>query len=110
MLKRIWTSNAKNRSTDAAPIYLTYHHPDNLFDIDYPAHWRFEQEEDGAVEFSATEEGNLAGIMLFRVPLPIDTKQIEYAVARSFSTADFQQRFLGRLSRRLACADGHGTM
>jgi uncharacterized protein YtpQ (UPF0354 family) len=67
----------KNRSTDAAPIYLTYHHPDNLFDIDYPAHWRFEQEEDGAVEFSATQEDDLAGIMIFRVPLPIDTEQIE---------------------------------
>ena len=67
----------KNRSTDAAPIYLAYHHPDNLFDIDYPAHWKLEEEEDGAVEFSATEEGNLAGIMFFRVPLPIDTEQIE---------------------------------
>jgi uncharacterized protein YtpQ (UPF0354 family) len=67
----------KHSSTDASPIFLTYNHPDNLFVIDYPAHWKVEKADDGAVEFGATETDGWGGIMLFRVPLPIDTEQIE---------------------------------
>ncbi len=66
----------KNNSTDAAPIYITYRHPDNLFVIDYPAHWKIEKAEDGAVQFSGTESNDWAGIMLFRVPTPIDAEEI----------------------------------
>ncbi|XZE22412.1 DUF1444 family protein [Pirellulaceae bacterium SH449] len=67
----------KHNSTDAAPIYITYRHPDNLFAIDYPAHWKIEKTDDGSVEFSATETDDWAGIMLFRIPMPIEAEQIE---------------------------------
>ncbi len=64
-------------STDASPIYLTYNHPDNLFVIDYPAHWKVEKGDDGAVEISVPGTQGWVGIMFFRVPMPIDTEQIE---------------------------------
>ncbi len=67
----------KHSSTDASPNYITYHHPDNLFDIDYPAHWKANKDDDGAVAFSAAETNDSAGMMFFRVPLPIDTEIIE---------------------------------
>lgn len=70
-------SRRKNNSSDALPIYITYRHPDNLFTIDYPAHWRIEKTDDGSAEFFATETDHQAGIMLFRVTLPIDVEQIE---------------------------------
>ncbi len=36
--------------------------------------------------------------------------ETHYAAAGSFSTTDFQQRFLGRFSWNVACADGHGSV
>ena len=66
-----------HNSTDASPIYLTFNHPDNLFVIDYPAHWKVEKGKDGAVEFSVVGVEGFVGIMFFRVPLPIDAAQIE---------------------------------
>lgn len=79
-LKKARTALDRRRvhsSTNASPIYLTYNHPDNMFVIDYPAHWKFEKADDGAVEFAATGTDDWAGIMFFRVSLPIDTEQIE---------------------------------
>ena len=67
----------KSNSTDTSPHYLTFKHPDNLFEIDYPAHWRVGQEADGAVEFSAPNTEGYVGLMLFRTPISIDTTIIE---------------------------------
>ena len=67
----------KRNSTDASPHYLTFRHPHNLFEIDYPAHWLVQQEPDGSVEFSVTNAGKKVGLMLFRTPLSLDTALIE---------------------------------
>jgi uncharacterized protein YtpQ (UPF0354 family) len=77
-------------STDESPIYLTYHHPDNWFFIDYPAHWKVEKESDGAVQFSVSGSAGWAGIMLFRAPLPIDTEVIaKSGMLEQFAVAMF---------------------
>ncbi len=67
----------KRNSTDCSPHYLTFRHPQNLFEIDYPAHWKIEQEADGAVEFVAATPDAYIGLMLFRTPISIDTAIIE---------------------------------
>ncbi len=67
----------QDSSTDSAPIYLTYVHPDNLFVIDYPAHWKVAKDNDGSVEFTSPNTKSWGGMMLFRVALPIDIEQIE---------------------------------
>ena len=67
----------KRNSTDSSPHYLTFRHPQNLFEIDYPAHWKIEQEADGAVEFVADNPDAYIGLMLFRTPISIDTAIIE---------------------------------
>ena len=67
----------KRNSTDASPHYLTFRHPHNLFEIDYPAHWLIQQESDGSVEFFVTSAGKKVGLMLFRTPLSLDTALIE---------------------------------
>jgi uncharacterized protein YtpQ (UPF0354 family) len=67
----------KRNSTDSSPHYLTFRHPQNLFEIDYPAHWKIEQEADGAVEFVAANPDAYIGLMLFRTPISIDTAIIE---------------------------------
>ena len=67
----------KHRSTTESPIYITYKHPDNLFVIDYPAHWDVKRESDGSVEFTAPSAEGSGGMMLFRVGVPIDAEQIE---------------------------------
>ncbi|MCY2984691.1 MAG: hypothetical protein NTY15_13795 [Planctomycetota bacterium] len=67
----------KRNSTDSAPHYLTFRHPQNLFEIDYPAHWKIEQEADGAVEFVASNTDAYIGLMLFRTPISIDAAIIE---------------------------------
>ncbi len=36
-------------STDETPYYLSFRHPQNFYEIDYPAHWQVHTEEDGAV-------------------------------------------------------------
>ena len=82
----------KRNSTDATPHYLTFRHPDNLFEIDYPAHWRVEQEADGAVEFSVPNTEGYVGIMLFRTPMSIDTTIIEQSGQwEEIATAMFAQ-------------------
>lgn len=67
----------KHNSTDSSPHYLTFRHPHNLFEIDYPAHWKVEQEADGAVEFVAATTDAHVGLILFRTPISIDTTIIE---------------------------------
>ncbi len=67
----------KHNSTDASPHYLTFQHPQNLFEIDYPAHWLVQQESDGSVEFSVPNTDGWVGLMIFRTPLTLDTTIIE---------------------------------
>ena len=67
----------KRNSTDASPHYLTFKHPHNLFEIDYPAHWIVKQETDGTVEFSVPGTEGWVGLMLFRTPISLDTSIIE---------------------------------
>lgn len=55
-------------STDETPYYLSFRHPQNFYEIDYPAHWQVHTEEDGAVEFAAPTAENFAGLMLFELP------------------------------------------
>lgn len=38
------------------------------------------------------------------------SEEISYAAVGSFSTADFQQRFLGRFSWNVACDDRYGSL
>ncbi len=66
-------------STDDAPHFLTFKHPDNLFEIDYPAHWSLEQGDDGAVEFSLPNREEFVGLMIFRTPAQIDSSMIQKA-------------------------------
>jgi len=67
----------KRNSTDASPHYLTFRHPQNLFEIDYPAHWLVQQESDGSVEFSVPNTDKWVGLMIFRTHFTFDTTIIE---------------------------------
>ena len=80
------------QSTDECPYYLSFRHPQNFFEIDYPAHWNLETEEDGAVEFSAPTAESFAGLMLFRAPLSVDADQIlRLGKWKELATLMFQQ-------------------
>jgi uncharacterized protein YtpQ (UPF0354 family) len=65
--------------TDQFPPYLSYLHPENLFEIDYPANWEFTTDKDGAVEFFDPGFAKSAGILLFKTPLQPDATWFEQA-------------------------------
>lgn len=79
-------------STDETPYYLSFRHPQNFFEIDYPAHWQLHTEEDGAVEFVASSTESFAGLMLFRTPVSVDADQIvRLGKWKELATVMFQQ-------------------
>jgi len=62
-------------STDEAPRYVRYVHPEGCFEIDYPSHWRTEVDRDGAVNIWPGNRSDVA-ISFFRMPVPVDTRTI----------------------------------
>ena len=63
-------------STDESPHYLSFRHLDNLFEIDYPAHWKIQKEKDGSVEFFHPSKDEFIGMSIFKTPLHVDSKSI----------------------------------
>ncbi|MEQ1825252.1 MAG: hypothetical protein ABL921_04875 [Pirellula sp.] len=72
-----WEQDQKQKSSNDCPFYVSFEHRNNYYVIDYPAHWIVKQEGDGAVEISDSDRPQSVGILLFRVPLQIDTALIE---------------------------------
>jgi uncharacterized protein YtpQ (UPF0354 family) len=72
-----WEQLQSQKSSNEAPIYIAFRHPLNFFEIDYPAHWEGRQDDEGVVEIGDISLARPVGIMLFRVPLQIDTTIIE---------------------------------
>jgi len=63
-------------SNDQAPRYVTFEHPENLFHIDYPAHWKieFETVPTPATNFSCTTNDQV-GATAFRMPMQFDVRE-----------------------------------
>lgn len=64
-------------STDQTPRYVAFEHPDNLFHIDYPAHWKieFETAPAEATNFVCTTHDDV-GATAFRMPMQYDVREI----------------------------------
>jgi len=66
-----------HNSTDIQPRFLAFSHPDNLFHIDYPGHWKIEHEKEAPYStniFPKDREG--VYITIFRMPFQHDMKAI----------------------------------
>jgi len=83
-LQKILADRAKKKkihSTDESPQYLTYKQPDQLYQIDYPAHWRITQpckddpKVEGCVRFVSNDPTGTA-VELFRAMIPLSTEQM----------------------------------
>ena len=84
--------DANLSSSDESPHYVTFKHPENLFEIDYPLHWDVQQESDGAIEFCPKNTQGHVGLMLFRTPISIDAELIEQSGRwEEIATAMFSQ-------------------
>jgi uncharacterized protein YtpQ (UPF0354 family) len=56
--------------------YISFTHPQNWFSIDFPEGWNHQSDEDHAVQFTHPEWDS-AALMLFRVPIGMDTALLE---------------------------------
>jgi len=64
-------------STDQAPRYVPFEHPENVFHIDYPAHWKveFETVPASATNFVCTTHDHVS-VTAFRMPIQYDVREI----------------------------------
>jgi uncharacterized protein YtpQ (UPF0354 family) len=70
-------SELRQRSTDADPYLVTYHHPHNYFQMDYPAHWDVQYaSDDHSVEFVHPTAEPAVGLIIFRSPMSVDARSI----------------------------------
>jgi len=64
-------------STDQNPQYVTFKHPENVFQIDYPAHWKIEFETQPAVATNIVcTTHDHVGLTAFRSPSHFDVQEI----------------------------------
>ncbi len=68
----------QKHSTDDAPHYFSWKHPQQLFEIDYPAHWKLSvDKKDGSISITHPSMDPLLGMDIFRMQLQVDTQIIQ---------------------------------